>query len=158
MKKLLLIVAAIITGISVSAQDLEWSDLGEEIASGTNASVGAIEESFKSNGLDVKASTHFNPSTNSVNITFDFGSLDIVSLLNEESLTVFKDSFADAFVQGFLEEPGTDNNLFVDHVKIMEKGKGEYRLILKGNGNSKVIRITPQDLKRVGAKNYGVKF
>lgn len=148
MRKLFLILATIIAGISCSAQDLKWSVLGPEIASETNSSAAAIEESLKSIGLDVKASSEFNTSTNSVNITLDFGTLDIVSFMNQDVLTEFKNSFTDAFLQVYLSDSEDGALTLPELLKIMDDGKGEYRMILKGAGNEKVIRITPEDFKR----------
>ena len=157
MKKLLLILAVIVSGISFSAQATKWSELGRLIASETNSVANSIEESFKSEGLNVKASSGFNSSYNSVDITLDFGPLDIVSFLNDAAITGFKESFTEAFIQSYLEDPD-DSVDFPEFVKIMEDGNGEYRLIFKGDGKEKAIRITPQDFKTIGSSKFGLKF
>lgn len=157
MKKLLIVLAVIVAGFSFSAQASQWSELGRRISLEINSGADTMEQMFKSQGLDVKFSSEFESSTNSVNLIFDFGSLDIVSVLNPEFIKSFKDSFTSNFIENFLQDP--DESLsFPEFVKIMENGNGDISLIFKGNGKEKAVRISPEDLKQTGSKDFGLKF
>ena len=147
---------AIVLAAVVPAKAESWTAIGKLMATELNGMAGEMQSAYAQQGLDTKITSAFTTSTKSLDITIDFKELDLVPYLNAEALQSSKDAFIDSFVESSIESSGEDEMKIM--VNTMIKDGGTIKMIFKGAGKSKSISITGQDIKKVAANKYGVRF
>ena len=143
MKKTLLMIMLLVAGV-LSSHAYSWVEMAPEIANELNVASSQMEESFKKMGIPATTSCIYNKSNRSVDLTIDFGSMDIVPYLGESMMDQIRQEFLDGFDKNMINDKGPDGLMELANAMIYDSGS--IRIIFKGAGKEQSVSITGADL------------
>ena len=146
MKKVLFLMMMVVS-LAACTKTQSWSVEGPELAKEINERSDDMSKQFRSQGIPATAFAEYSASTKSVDIIYDFGTLDIIPYFEENILKEMRVAFVDSFISTMKEKPNGLSDV-TEMADLMAKDGGTLRIVLKGAGKQKAVTITAQDLKR----------
>lgn len=145
MKKVLFIMMMLVC-MTASVSARSWAQLGPMWAESIEDMSGQMSQMFKAQGIPATVSSGYSTANKSVDLTVDFGSLDIIPYLDNSIMDEVKRSFIASMIQSVKDEDNV--SLFNEMTDAMKKDGGTIRITFTGAGQQKSVSVTGEELKK----------